>query len=1260
MANLAYLLRLDLSYNELTGEIPPALSTLQYLESLELYQNRLSGEIPPELGNLTSLQRLSLGDNQLSGPIPADLAKLSNLTSLSLGRNQLSGEIPPELGGISTLGTLRLTHNQLSGEIPSELSNLPRIRNLNISHNLLSGEIPPELGRISSLETLRLTHNQLSGEIPPELGNLPNIYGLAINDNQLSGEIPPELGKLRKVEWLNLARNQLVGTIPKEIIGLTRMYNLTLSGNQLSGPIPPEIGERTSMRYLVLDNNQFSGEIPPELGDLFALEDLHLQGNRLSGSIPSELGKLSRLERLYLYDNRLTGELSVELAHLRQLERLYVGGNRLSGCIPIPQGRVPASDLDNLGLEYCEDLEEDYSCSDGRAFSNPAANPGLLADCDALLASRDTLAGTGQLNWWADIPMTAWEGIKIEGMPRRVTEVVFQYQRLTGIIPPELGELTGLRRLSLRGNFLTGQIPPELGNLSHLEVLNLSDSQLTGEIPPELNQLSSLNELVLSENQLTGQIFPGIGNLKELEWLELHSNSLEGEIPGELGSIPNLEILELYGNLFTGCLPWPLTVKPGLEFVHDNLPGCPGPILVVQEGGEVSIETADLFMVSDIHLFAPGGVHLEDALNGTVLLDGMTIIFQHDGSETDRASFYYVAEKRYETTTIEILVEVIPVNDLPEAGVDRVSVVEGEFVLVPAPSLLTNDTDPDSENLTVIGVGQAKDGSVSLSDDVIVYEHDGSDRPVASFTYTLTDGVDFSTGLVLVNVTPVNDRPVAVGDNLEVDEGDALLIDPSILLENDVDPDGDSLTVTETGKGRNGVVVLKDGMISYTHDGSEIIEDSFTYTISDGEEQDTSTVTITVRPVNDPPVARDDAVEVDEGGTISLQASALLANDYDAEEDGLVISEVGDVINGTVSLDGTTITYTHDGSETGMGNFSYTVSDGTDVAEGAVRLSIRPVNDLPEAVADVARMDEGTTLSLEAASLLANDTDAEEDTLRLISVGEAINGMVFLDGTTIAYTHDGSETVMGSFSYTISDGYGSSTGGVLLNVKPVNDTPVAVDDSLEVVEGGTLSFESSTLLKNDSDVDGDVLTLMGVGRAEYGSVFLDGTTVTYTHDGSETTADSFSYLVSDSAVEVSAEVEIAVTLVNDPPIAVTDRVVVNEGESIHLEALTLLQNDSDPDSEILTITAVGDALNGTILLDGTTVVYEHDGSETLSGGFTYTVSDGIAIGTGRVEVDVTPVSDFQTILAITLAIAGVVATLTGFLFVRKRKSNIGR
>ena len=99
-------------------------------------------------------------------------------------------------------------------------------------------------------------------------------------------------------------------------------------------------------------------------------------------------------------------------------------------------------------------------------------------------------------------------------------------------------------------------------------------------------------------------------------------------------------------------------------------------------------------------------------------------------------------------------------------------------------------------------------------------------------------------------------------------------------------------------------------------------------------------VTITVTPVNDPPIAVADTAEVDEGHTLSVEASALLANDTDAEDDTLRITAVGNAVNGTVSLAGTTITYTHDGSETTTGSFSYTVSDGTDTDMTVVTIAV--------------------------------------------------------------------------------------------------------------------------------------------------------------------------------------------------------------------------------------------------------------------------------------------------------------------------------
>ena len=116
-------------------------------------------------------------------------------------------------------------------------------------------------------------------------------------------------------------------------------------------------------------------------------------------------------------------------------------------------------------------------------MEDAANNPGLVTDCEALLAARDILAGSATLNWSASNPIGQWEGVTLAGSPLRVTEL--NPWRLTGEIPAELGALANLQELRLNDNQLTGEIPPELGELANLEVLDLSSNQLTGEIPAE-------------------------------------------------------------------------------------------------------------------------------------------------------------------------------------------------------------------------------------------------------------------------------------------------------------------------------------------------------------------------------------------------------------------------------------------------------------------------------------------------------------------------------------------------------------------------------------------------------------------------------------------------------------------------------------------------------------------------------------------------------------------------------------------------------
>ncbi len=191
-------------------------------------------------------------------------------------------------------------------------------------------------------------------------------------------------------------------------------------------------------------------------------------------------------------------------------------------------------------------------CRNSEAVSG-YADPGIVADCEALLASRDTLRGDQTLNWSVDLPIGNWQRIEIDD--NRVVGMNMSYLGISGTIPSELGNLTNLRTLMLRGNQLTGSIPPELGNLANLEILWLPMNQLVGPIPPELGNLANLKLLWLQRNQLVGPIPPELGNLAELKEFFLNENQLTGSIPPELGNLANLKLLGLQKNQLIGPIP---------------------------------------------------------------------------------------------------------------------------------------------------------------------------------------------------------------------------------------------------------------------------------------------------------------------------------------------------------------------------------------------------------------------------------------------------------------------------------------------------------------------------------------------------------------------------------------------------------------------------------------------------------------------------------------------------------------------------------
>jgi len=236
--------------------------------------------------------------------------------------------------------------------------------------------------------------------------------------------------------------------------------------------------------------------------------------------------------------------------------------------------------------------------------------------------------------------------------------------------------------------------------------------------------------------------------------------------------------------------------------------------------------------------------------------------------------------------------------------------------------------------------------------------------------------------------------------------------------------------------------------------------------------------------------------------------------------------------------------YVHNGSETTTDSFTYKANDGSDDSNiVTVTITIIPVNDAPVAVADDGHtVAEGETLN--GASVLANDTDAENEALTAVLVSGPAKASSFTlnaDGT-FTYVHNGSESSSDSFSYRATDGSASSNViTVTITITPVNDAPVAQNDGpYSVTSGGTLSVGAPGVLANDTDVDSSSLTAVLVSGPANASSFALNANGSFTYVSNGTTgADSFSYAASDGSAQ-SNVITVIVNVSAQPPSATND------------------------------------------------------------------------------------------------------------------------
>jgi VCBS repeat-containing protein len=584
---------------------------------------------------------------------------------------------------------------------------------------------------------------------------------------------------------------------------------------------------------------------------------------------------------------------------------------------------------------------------------------------------------------------------------------------------------------------------------------------------------------------------------------------------------------------------------------------------------------------------------------------------------------YKTGDGSTESGEATVTITVNPVNDAPSATDDAYSTDEDTALTIDAPGVLGNDADPEGDPLSATVVDSPTNGTLTMnSDGSFTYTPNADFNGTDTFTYKASDGTaESGLATVTITVNPVNDAPSAADDAYSTDEDTAMTIDAPGVLGNDADPEGDPLSATVVDSPTNGTLTMNsDGSFTYTPNADFSGTDTFTYKASDGTaESGVATVTITVNPVNDAPSAADDAYSTDADTALTIDAPGVLGNDSDPEGDALSAAMIAGPANGTVTMnsDGS-FTYTPNAGFSGTDTFTYKASDGTaESAEATVTITVNDVNTDPTARNDSYSMAEDGALTTNVTGgVLRNDTDAEGDALSAVQIDGPSHGTLTLNADgSFEYVPEADFNGQDTFTYQASDGSGTSdTVTVTINVNPVNDAPVAVDDEYQMTGEDPLTIDPATgVVANDTDIEGDALSAILIDGPDHGSVALnaDGSFV-YTPESGFSGEVTFTYQLNDGQADSNiATVRIIIDQDEQSPSAADDQYSVISGNTLDVAAPGVLANDSDPQGDPLSAAVVSGPANGTLTLnaDGS-LSYTPNAGFTGTDSFSYQASDG--------------------------------------------------
>ncbi|HBI3714314.1 TPA: tandem-95 repeat protein, partial [Vibrio parahaemolyticus] len=567
---------------------------------------------------------------------------------------------------------------------------------------------------------------------------------------------------------------------------------------------------------------------------------------------------------------------------------------------------------------------------------------------------------------------------------------------------------------------------------------------------------------------------------------------------------------------------------------------------------------------------------------------------------------------------------VAPVADIVA---DKAMVVEDTPTII---KVLGNDTfEGDGKVVSLDTNNGPANGTVSVNPDgSVTYTPNDNYHGTDSFTYIVTSGGVSESTTVSVDVTPVNDAPVAKDDIATTQEDTAVTID---VLPNDSDVDGDKLSIESASVPKEqGTVEVVNGKLVFTPAENFNGDAEITYTVTDGQLTDEAKVTVTVNPVNDAPTIKVDAVEsiTEDAVNTDTVVATLTVRDTDTPEDQLTVS-LENNSNGYFVLVGNEVKLTQAGVDAVNNDelnlkdltISASVSDGVNpTANDSDSLIVNRVNDAPtveNAIADQVLSEDFASYTIDL-----NDAFKDSDSALNFSVSGNSNVLVSIENgiATISPTADwnGSEPL----TFTATDPSGESISQTVnFTVAPVADivadTATVVEDTPTIIKVlGNDTFEGNdkvvSLDTNNGPVNGTV------------SVNPDGS-VTYTPNDNYHGTDSFTYIVTSGGVSESTTVSVDVTPVNDAPVAKDDIATTQEDTAVTID---VLPNDSDVDGDKLSIESASvPKEQGTVeVVDGKLVFTP---AENFNGDaeITYTVTDGELTDEAKVAVTVNPVND---------------------------------